>query len=443
MSQIKLFGNNRTRPSAERRTGARAAAREKPRSSGLKAATIVLSVLAVLECLYFICVYSNIPFIAKWRDIYIQTAMSTMRHQWLATSFIPSKVINEVMIESAKARDEQIGMESTWKPEPVQQPEPEPDPAASAAVKPSDAEDEDPVDREEEAFYELFWELDRDSMEAYLKKNPDALADGWENLYINEAGLDDEGTEIETVQGEQVLAVDARNQILLVRVRGGSGADSYIGVLAVAKDPARLSVKNSAYLGGSGQFAGTIAKNNNGVLAMTASGFIDDGGTGNGGQLAGYAMSDGEGRGAHMGWSYKRLELREDNYFYITDTQSPVHEDTTDAVEFQPALILDGEVLVNEQTRFWGGLNPRTVIGQSDKGEILMLAIEGRQVGRSMGTGVLECASILERHNCMQAMNLDGGTSTILWYDGEYVIRCSTGAPEGRLLPNAFVYEAK
>lgn len=440
MSQIKLFGNNRTRPTAGRKTGARVASREKKPAPGLKAATIVLSVLAVLECLYFICVYSKIPFIAKWREVYIQTAMSTMRHQWLATSFIPSKVINEVMVKAAEARNDQIGMESTWKPEPKPQSEPEP---AKTNVTTKPVENEEPVDKEEEAFYELFWELDRDSMEDYLEKHPDALADGWENLYINEAGLDDEGTEIETSQGEQVLAVDAKNQILLVRVRGGSGLDSYLGVLAVAKDPARLSVKNSAYLGGSGQFAGTIAENNNGVLAMTASGFIDEGGTGNGGALAGYAMSDGESRGAHMGWSYKRIELRKDNYLYITDAQSPVHEDTTDAVEFTPALILDGEVLVNDQTRFWGGLNPRTVIGQSGRGEILMLAIEGRQVGRSVGTGVLECASILERHDCMQAMNLDGGTSTILWYDGEYVTRCSTGAPEGRLLPNAFVYEAK
>ena len=42
----------------------------------------------------------------------------------------------------------------------------------------------------------------------------------------------------------------------------------------------------------------------------------------------------------------------------------------------------------------------------------------------------------------MQAMNLDGGTSAILWYDGEYVTRCSnTALPEGRTLPNAFVYK--
>lgn len=174
---------------------------------------------------------------------------------------------------------------------------------------------------------------------------------------------------------------------------------------------------------------------------MTASGFIDDGGNGNGGTIAGFAMSDGEPRGEHMWWGYKRIELRENNYMYITDSQSPVHEDTTDAVEFMPALIVDGELINDEYVQYYSELNPRTVIGQSDLGEVLMLAIEGRQPARSMGCGVKECAQILYRHNCMQAMNLDGGASTILWYDGEYVIRCSNGYLEGRQLPNAFIYE--
>lgn len=440
MSQIKLFGNTRTRPDSYYE--------KKRRTSPLKVITIILTVLAILEAGYFICVYSNIPFIAKWRDVYIQTAMNTMRHQWLATKLLPAKIVNEVVEGMAAARKEQIGMESTWtkKPEkadkpPVETPDPAPPVQEEVPAKP--VEPVDPVKQAEEDFYELFWEVDRDTMEIYLMRNPEALDNGWENLVINEAGLDDDGTDIRTIQDEQILAIDVPNQILLIRVEGGSGFEQYQGVLAVAKDSSRLSIKNSAYLGGAGQYAGTIAENNNGVLAMTASGFIDNGGVGNGGTLAGYAMSDGEGRGAHMGWGYKRIELREDNYLYITDAQSPVHEDTTDAVEFMPALILDGEVLINDDTRYWGDNNPRTIIGQSDLGEILMLAVEGRQPGRSIGTGVIECGKILERHNCMQAMNLDGGASSILWYDGEYIIKCSNGNPSGRLLPNAFIYERK
>ncbi|MBQ4346535.1 MAG: phosphodiester glycosidase family protein, partial [Oscillospiraceae bacterium] len=80
---------------------------------------------------------------------------------------------------------------------------------------------------------------------------------------------------------------------------------------------------------------------------------------------------------------------------------------------------------------------------QNDRGEIMMLCIEGRQL-TSLGIGVVGCAEILSRYGCQQAMNLDGGTSAILWYNGKCVTRCSNEElPEGRTLPNAFVYERK
>ena len=399
MNGIKLFGN----------TGARHAERRRRR----RWPRVLLAVLAALAGLYCLCVFSDIPFIAKWRTIYIQTAMDTMNHQWLATAFIPRSVIDEAMALRGQAQQEQTEHSSAgnWAGE------------GPASVDVSGEED----------FYELFWELDRESLEAYLGEHPEALENGWAELYINEAGLSDEGTDIRTTMGEQVLAVDVPNRVLLLRV-SGSG---YRGVLAVAKDPSRLSVENSAYLGERGQTAGEIARAHNGVLAMTASAFIDEGGVGNGGALNGYAMSNGVGQGDHLGWSYKRMELREDNCFYIVDASAPVDPAATDAVEFTPALIVDGERL---NTWGWDSLNPRAVMGQSDRGEILMLVIEGRLID-SLGVSVEECSTILERHGCMQAMNLDGGTSAILWYDGEPVTRCSNQAlPEGRNLPNAFVY---
>ena len=399
MNGIKLFGN----------TGARHAERRRRR----RWPRVLLAVLAGLAGLYCLCVFSDIPFIAKWRTIYIQTAMDTMNHQWLATAFIPRGVIDEAMALRGQAQQEQTEHSSAgnWAGE------------GPESVEVSGEED----------FYKLFWELDRESMEAFLGGHPEALENGWAELYINEAGLSDEGTDIRTTMGEQVLAVDVPNKILLLRV-SGSG---YRGVLAVAKDPGRLSVENSAYLGERGQTAGEIARAHNGVLAMTASAFIDEGGVGNGGALNGYAMSNGAGQGDHLGWSYKRMELREDNCFYIVDASAPVDPAATDAVEFTPALIVDGERL---NTWGWDSLNPRAVMGQSDRGEILMLVIEGRLID-SLGVSVEECSTILERHGCMQAMNLDGGTSAILWYDGEPVTRCSNQAlPEGRNLPNAFVY---
>ena len=108
-------------------------------------------------------------------------------------------------------------------------------------------------------------------------------------------------------------------------------------------------------------------------------------------------------------------------------------------MEFSPALIVDGELMVSGFSG-WGGVHPRAAIGQSERGEILMLIIEGRMVGRSIGTDIEECAEILKRHKCYTAMNLDGGTSAVMWYDGEYVTKCSNTSIASRLLPNAWVY---
>ena len=55
--------------------------------------------LCILVGMYLTIVYSSIPVIAKWRTIYIETAMTTNSHQWLATMFFPKSVIDKVMAE--------------------------------------------------------------------------------------------------------------------------------------------------------------------------------------------------------------------------------------------------------------------------------------------------------------------------------------------------------
>ena len=440
---MKLFGTTRggsrlakNRAAYLAQSGEAAVAAPR-RKNPFKPLAIVLSCMLLVEILYFVAIYSDNAFIAKWRNIYIQTAMETLSHKWLATAIIPPDIINEVMEQRREALAQQVGLSSNWTKEEDETDDEDTTPEeimTDVEVIP----DVDPEEVAKENFYTLFYEVDQTSMEAYLRDHPEALANGWDNLVINEAGMDDSGTSIQTIHGEQILAIDVPNQILLVRV-SGSG---YQGVLAVAKDPSRLSVYPSSQLGIAGETVGTIAQNNNGILSINGSGFIDPNGSGNGGTLAGYAMCDGTEYGyAHMGWGNKRIELHEDDLFYIKDAGDPVGEGTTDAVEFQPALIIDGEIVV-DYTSIYTGLQPRACIGQSDKYEILMLIIEGRMPLRSVGTDVIECAEILKRHGCMQAMNLDGGTSAIMWYDGEYITKCSNQTtPQGRPVPTAFVYK--
>lgn len=405
-------------------------------------AAILLSIVLFCEFAYCFVVFTNIKPIKELREKFIATAMETMSHQWLATAFFPEYMVDNIVqrqqlaiYESANHvsdRSDRVttptATENGGEPTPI-----EPTPTVT--------ENEDPTRTDEERFYELFWELNRISFEDYVAEHPDVLANGWDNIYINEAGLNDGGTSIYTSMGEQVLAIDSKNKLLVVRVQG----TGYLGVLAIGKDPSQLRCEVSEGIGSYGQPISELVADNNGLIGMTASGFIDvdsqgNLGNGNGGILAGYTMCEGTEYGTHYTlYGYKRIELTRDNKMYVVNSSEAVTDDVTDAAEFAPALVVDGE-LYTADFEGYNGINPRACIGQSKRGEILMLVIEGRLVGRSIGTDVETCANILMHHEAYNALNLDGGTSAIMWYDGEYITKCSNEKIISRPLPNAWVY---
>ena len=311
-------------------------------------------------------------------------------------------------------------------------------PNAAAITTESSQEEESQSLSEQEQFYACFYQLDRSSMEAYVGAHPEILEQGWSGIDINAAGLEDSGTEIYTTQGDQVLALDAKNGILLIRVVLDGDGNSSRGILAICKDTSQLRLCAASTLPDSGETAGTICQENGGLLALTGSAFLDDGSS-DGGTLSGLAICSGTSLGEKLGAAgEKRLELRQDDKMYLVDSDDPVGEGTRDACEFGPALIVDGKNVAEGNS--WTGLQPRAVIGQSDRLETMMVVIEGRLTD-SVGCGVAPIAEKLLEYGCVQAMNLDGGTSAILYYKGQYITRCSNPAlPEGRRLPTAWVY---
>ncbi len=432
MSNVILYGNRSQKYAAK-----------KPKKKH-RLRTFLLTLLTVLcffEGVYFYLCYTSNGFISKWRSIYIQTALSTMNHQWLATELLPEKIVQDTVAMIAAGREEQIGTNSSWnipsldkenetdKPDPSGDDTPQVDESVSVWIR------EDPEGAE--AFFTLFHELNQEEFLAYLDAHPSVMDNGWANINIDEAGLDQDGLDLYTTNGDQVLAINVPDQILLVRLKGSS----WRGVLAIAKDPAQLSMRWSAGIGSYGQTVKDICERSGAILGVSGSGFIDPNGTGNGGILSGYAMCDGEARGTpSTSYGYKRLELHEDNRLYITDTFNAVSSSVTDAAEFTPALIVDGKIVINEYTD-WNGNNPRTIVGQTIHGEILMLVVEGRIPSVSLGVSVYTCAERLYEYDCAQAMNLDGGSSSIMYYNGRSITICSnTALANGRTLPNAWVY---
>ena len=397
--------------------------------------------IAFLICLmlYIPANYSKIPKVEYYRDLWIQTAYSTMRHQGLMHLFLPWVSAKEVdKVEAAKMA--QVGVNTVdefteegeaWVNNPIGSPE-------FIEILEEAIPNFRQLPEDEQRFYATFYELDRDSTEAYLAEHPAALKNGYDHILIDHSALSDSGTSIRTRLGEKVLAIDADNKILIVEFRAidNRSSTNSRAVLAIAKDPSRLHLYAATTLPQNGQIVGRIASDHGGVLGMTGSGFIDEGGVGMGGQIAGAAMCGGEVYGEHYPWGYKRMELHENNWFYIQDAPTAFTSGTTDAMEFQPSLIVNGK---KQDVGAWIGVNPRACIGQSAYGEILMLCVEGRR-SDSLGCSLEVCRDILLRHNAITAMNCDGGTTAILWYRGNPIIRCSNSAiPNGRYLPNAWI----
>ena len=368
----------------------------------------IVSILLCMVLVYCTAVFSNIPFIKKWREIYIETAMTTQKHQWLATAFIPGYIVDDVMEAAREGQAIQDDLESKWEEEIV----------INTATPNKQTE--------EELFYEKFWEVDKTKLETYMS---DKGISTYEDLLIENL---DGSVNITTTFGEKIKVLDSENNLLIVEVTG----EQYKGLLAIIKNPEQVTVAKSKSLGSYGNLITKFAEDNHALVAINASGFVDEGRHGNGGKVMGSMVLDGVEYGNPIS-SMKFFGFKQDNKLYIENYNAQTIGEYKWAVQFSPALIVDGSKYV--QGTFGYGLQPRTAVGQTLSGEFLMLIVDGRQVGHSIGATVNDVAEIMLRHKAYQAMNLDGGSSSIMNYKGKTINKPSSKNSLGRYLPNAFI----
>jgi exopolysaccharide biosynthesis protein len=102
-----------------------------------------------------------------------------------------------------------------------------------------------------------------------------------------------------------------------------------------------------------------------------------------------------------------------------------------DAIGGGPVLVRDGRPVYRANEAFEvaqiAPRHPRTAIGQTADGRILLVVVDGRQAGYSVGMTTFEMALTMTRLGAVRAMQLDGGGSTTLAFDGTVLNRPSDG----------------
>ncbi|NCI51186.1 phosphodiester glycosidase family protein [Sediminibacterium roseum] len=118
------------------------------------------------------------------------------------------------------------------------------------------------------------------------------------------------------------------------------------------------------------------------------------------------------------------------------------------AVGGGPVLVQDGEVKIsnNEEMKFGGkqidDKHPRTAMGYTKDGKLIMLVIEGRFPNKAEGATLTQEARMLKEIGCVEALNLDGGGSSCMLVNGKQTITPSDKEQQ-RQVPAVFMIKAK
>lgn len=221
--------------------------------------------------------------------------------------------------------------------------------------------------------------------------------------------------------------------IILENVSG----PGYLGYMMVVLDPGRICFGTPSVFSDEGVTLGRMAVENDCVAGINGGGFDDPGGVSAGGQPIGMTIVDGEILFAAEGVSYSFVGFDGDHILH-TGQMTPAQareKGIRFGCTFGPVLVANGEP--TSSSILLSGVNPRTAIGQRADGAVLLLVIEGRHA-RSLGATYEDLSDIMLRYGAMNACNLDGGSSSNMWVDGEYI---SAGASiiGDRRIPTAFL----
>ena len=95
-------------------------------------------------------------------------------------------------------------------------------------------------------------------------------------------------------------------------------------------------------------------------------------------------------------------------------------EESSDANNHFVQLVINGEP--REMSGTGSGLNPRTAIGQRADGSLLLLVTDGRGKNGHTGASAFDLINIMMKYGAVNAANLDGGSSSCMYYDGEFLM---------------------
>jgi exopolysaccharide biosynthesis protein len=215
------------------------------------------------------------------------------------------------------------------------------------------------------------------------------------------------------------------------------------GKLLIVKNPKQVILgTNNGFGSQPGLQLTDMVKKYNGIAGVNAGGFNDENGRGDGGTPQGLVISEGKIIYGSPQGTYHMVGLDNDGILHVgaMKAQDALDKGMLWAVSFithdglASSLIINGEV---QKKNMGGGVNPRTALGQRKDGALLLLVLDGRSIN-TLGATMQDVADIMLEYGAVNAGNLDGGSSSVMVYDGEIINHCAS-VTGPRRIPTGFI----
>lgn len=213
-----------------------------------------------------------------------------------------------------------------------------------------------------------------------------------------------------------------------IRIESYAG-DTYNAHIMIVRDPSQVYMGTSTESFSTsipGKRLNAVMEEENVLAGVNAGAFNDDGTASStvGSCPLGLVMSGGK-----CVWTSGKQPGLEGFAGFTTDdvlvvsttnlTKAQAEEmDIRDGCCFGPVLIMNGEVNMDAYNMN-SGFNPRTAIGQRADGAVIFVCVDGRQAG-SIGGTYADVIDIMVEYGAVNACNMDGGSSSIMYYRDTY-----------------------
>lgn len=219
---------------------------------------------------------------------------------------------------------------------------------------------------------------------------------------------------------------------------------NFKGKVMLIDDPKRVKIAVTDQLGVTGERVTDLTKKAGAIAGINAGGFYDPNGKGNGAFPDGITVHDGKIVHNNVGDStaVNIIGLDSDGNLILKQmtAKQVLSAGIKEAVSFTPNLIVNGKAVLKGDGGW--GIAPRTGIGQTADGKIIFVVIDGRQPTWSLGATLRDLMNVFLEYDAVTAVNLDGGSSSELVYNGD-VMNSLCDVFGERYIPTAFVVMPK